>query len=65
MTMIAIDEVAKRLGIGVPAVRRLLRDGAMVGKMYNGFAVIEESEVDRYLREHATDDRGTVTIREG
>jgi hypothetical protein len=63
--LIAIDEVAKRLGTTVHDVRGLIRTGALVPTVLGGIPLVDEHEVDRYIREHAADDRGRVNYREG
>jgi excisionase family DNA binding protein len=65
VALIAIDEVAKRLGADVPSVRQLIRAGALVPTVLGGIPLVDEHEVERYIREHAADDRGRVNYREG
>jgi transcriptional regulator with XRE-family HTH domain len=65
VALIAIDEVAKRLGTTVHDVRGLIRTGALVPTVLGGIPLVDEHEVDRYIREHAADDRGRVNYREG
>jgi excisionase family DNA binding protein len=63
---IPIDEAARRMGLSVPYVRKMVRDGEIVAAaILGGVPLLDEADVDRYIREHARPTRGTTNYREG